>query len=388
MSNSKKLYGLAALFTKPDDIMNAANKVAAEGYTKWDVNTPYPVHGMDGAMKLKPSNLGFVTLFFGLSGTAGALLLMWFTLSIDFQMVIGGKPFFALPAFIPVTFELTVLLATVSTVVAMLVVFFNLPSNSHALHDTQYMKKVSLDHFGIVIEASDPKFDEVKVTELLKSLNPESVDTIFEKELVRYPIFEPKFITFLISVAIIVSLGTYIMLNKLMFMDPFNWMMEQNKINPQSRTDLFEDERGMRTPVEGTVAKGFIPYLYKGIDEPVNYLSNPLIPSEDNLVLGKEKYLTFCSPCHGNYGDGDSRLRGQFPNPPTLHSNRIRNFEDGRLFHVITNGRNVMPPYAAQVTREERWSIVNYVRVLQKAKNATEAELELVNQESEINAAN
>jgi hypothetical protein len=388
MSKDRKLFGLTALFTKPDDIINAANKVAHKGYTKWDVNTPYPLHGMDGAMKLKPSKLGYVTLICGLSGTAMALILMWFTLSVDYQLVIGGKPFFALPAFIPVTFELTVLLATVSTVVAMLAIFFGLPSNNHALNDTDYMKKVSLDHYGIVIEASDPDFDEEKVTELLKSLNPESVDPVYEKESVRYPVFEPKFITFLISVAIVTSLGTYISLNKLMFMDPFNWMMEQDRINPQSRSAFFEDERGMRTPVEGSVARGFMPYIYKGIDEPANYLSNPIIPSEKNLMLGKEKYLTYCSPCHGNYGDGDSRLKGQFPNPPTLHSNRIRNFEDGRLYHVITNGRNVMPSYSAQVNRNERWAIVYYIRVLQKAKNATDEELEMANKESEINAAN
>jgi len=388
MGNTRKLYGLTALFTKPDDIINAAEKVAAEGYTKWDVNTPYPVHGMDGAMKLKPSKLGFITLFFGLSGTASALLLMWFTLSVDFPMVIGGKPFFALPAFIPVTFELTVLLATVSTAVAMFVVFFNLPSNYHPLNATAYMSKVSLDHFGIVVEASDPKFDEVKVTALLKSLNPESVDAVYEKELIRYPILEPKFIAFLVSVALVVSLGTYLTLNKLMFIVPFNWMMNQDKIIPQSRSELFEDERGMRTPVEGTVARGFIPYLYKGIEEPVKYLSNPLLPTEKNLALGKEKFLTFCSPCHGNYGDGDSRLHGQFPNPPSLHSARIRDFEDGRIYHVITNGKNVMPSYAAQVNREERWAIINYIRVLQKAKNATEEDLELVKKESELNAAN
>ncbi len=382
MSNSKKLFGLTALFTKADDVINAAGKVAAKGYTKWDVNTPYPVHGMDGAMKLKSSKLGYVTLIFGLSGTAFALLLMWFTLSVDYPLVIGGKPYFALPAFIPVTFELTVLLATVSTVVAMLAFFFGLPSNYHALHDTEYMKKVSLDRFGIVIEASDPGFDEVKVKEFLKSLNPESVDPVYKKEPVKYPILEPKFIAFLISVAIVVSLGTYLTLNKLLFIDPYNWMMEQDRINVQSRSEFFDDERGMRTPVEGTVAQGFMPYIYKGIDEPVNYLSNPLIPSKKNLKLGKEKFLTYCSPCHGNFGDGDSRLKGQFPKPPTFHSNRIRNFEDGRIYHVITNGRNVMPSYATQVNREERWAIVNYIRVLQRAKNATEEEIKMANKES------
>ena len=388
MSDKNKMYGLSALFSRPDDIIKAANKIANTGYTNWDVHTPYPVHGMDNAMKLKPSKLGFVTLIFGLTGMTTALLLAWFTNSFDFPLVIGGKAFFALPAYIPITFELTVLLGTVITVIAMLSLFFLLPANNHALHDTEYMKKVSVDHFGLVIECIDPIYDGVKVKELLRSLNPVSIIPIYEKERVKYPLFEPKFITFLISVAITVSIGTYILLNKLMFIVPFNWMMEQDKIIPQSRSQIFNDERGMRTPVEGSIARGFIPYLYKDIEEPVNYLSNPLIPSENNLILGKKKYLTYCSPCHGNYGDGDSRLHGQFPNPPTLHSNRIRNFEDGRIYHVITNGRNVMPSYAAQVDREERWAIINYIRVLQKAKNATESELEMITKESNQDVSN
>jgi len=388
MSNERKIYGVAALFTKPDDIIKTASKVADEGYSKWDVNTPYPLHGMDDAMRLKPSNLGFITLFFGLSGTVIALLLTYFTNSIDYPLVIGGKPFFSLPAYIPVTFELTVLLATVSTVIAMLIFFFKFPSNNHVLHDTPYMKKVSLDRFGIVIEANDPKFEQSEVEELLRIFGPESIETIYHKEVVKYPIFETKFITFLILVAIVVSAGTYITLNKLMFMVPFNWMIDQDKINPQSRTELFDDERGMRSPVEGTVAKGFIPYPYMGIAEPQEYLSNPILPSIENLKLGKKKYLTYCSPCHGNFGDGDSRLKGQFPNPPSIHSQRIRNFEDGRLYHIITDGKNIMPPYAAQISREERWAIVNYLRVLQKAKNASTSELEMISKETGTNVAN
>jgi len=388
MNNERKIYGVAALFSKPDDIIKAASKVADEGYSKWDVNTPYPLHGMDNAMKLNPSNLGFITLFFGLSGTAIALLLTYFTNSIDYPLVIGGKPFFSLPAYIPVTFELTVLLATLSTVIAMLTFFFKFPANNHVLHDTQYMKEVSRDRFGIVIEANDSKFEQSKVEELLRSFDPESVETIYHKEEVKYPIFEPKFITFLALIAIVVSAGTYISLNKLMFMVPFNWMMDQDKINPQSRTELFEDERGMRSPVEGTIAKGFIPYAYTGIDEPQDYLSNPILPSIQNLKLGKKKYLTFCSPCHGNFGDGDSRLKGQFPNPPSLHSQRIRSFEDGRFYHVMTNGKNIMPSYAAQISREERWAIVNYIRVLLKAKNATASELEMIIKETDTNVAN
>ncbi|MGB5849948.1 MAG: quinol:electron acceptor oxidoreductase subunit ActD, partial [Ignavibacteriaceae bacterium] len=320
--------------------------------------------------------------------TAIALMLTYFTNSIDYPLVIGGKPFFSLPAYIPVTFELTVLFATLSTVIAMLTFYFKFPANNHVLHDTQYMKKVSLDRFGIVIEANDPKFEQSKIEDLLRGFGPESVETVYHKEEVKYPIFEPKFITFLILVAIVVSAGTYITLNKLMFMVPFNWMMNQDKMIPQSRTELFEDERGMRSPVEGTVAQGFIPYAYMGIDEPQEYLSNPVLPSIENLKLGQKKYLTYCSPCHGNFGDGDSRLKGQFPNPPSLHSQRIRSFEDGRFYHIITNGKNIMPSYAAQISREERWTIVNYIRVLQKAKNATASELEMIIKETDTNVAN
>ena len=377
----KKIFGVTALFNNPDAIISAANKVADSGFTKWDVNSPYPLHGIDKAMKMKPSKLGFVTMIFGLSGVALALLLMWWTMSVDYPMVIGGKPFFSLPAFIPVTFEVTVIMATVSTVVAMFAFFFGLPRNAHALHDTDYMKKVSRDHYGIVIESDDPKFDERTTLEFLKSLSPLSTEVIYYPEKESYLIFEPRFIAFLAGVAVVVSIGTYLMLNKLMYIEPFNWMDEQAKLVPQSSSEIFADGRGMRLPVEGTVARGFIPYPFMGEANPKEVLSNPYFPTKENLELGQRKFLTYCSPCHGNYGDGDSRLAGQFPNPPTLHSDRARNFEEGMIYHIITNGQNVMPSYASQVTREERWAIVNYIRVLQRAKNATDSDLKFVKAE-------
>jgi mono/diheme cytochrome c family protein len=377
----KKIFGVTALFNNPDAIISGAHKIADSGFTKWDVNSPYPLHGIDKAMKMKPSTLGFVTLVFGLTGVAVALFFMWWTMSVDYPMIIGGKPYFSLPAFIPVTFEVTVIMATVSSVVAMFAFFFGLPRNAHALHDTEYMKKVSRDHFVIVIESDDPKFDERSTLELLKSLNPISTEIIYYPEKERYPIFEPRFLVFLFGVAVVVSIGTYLMLNKLMYIQPFNWMDEQQKIIPQSKSEFFSDERGMRLPVEGTVARGFIPYLYMGEATPKEILSNPYFPTKENLELGQRKFLTYCSPCHGNYADGDSRLQGQFPNPPTLHSDRARNFPDGMIYHIITNGQNVMPSYASQVTREERWAIVNYIRVLQRAKNASESDVKFAKSE-------
>ncbi|MFZ1279841.1 MAG: quinol:electron acceptor oxidoreductase subunit ActD [Ignavibacteriaceae bacterium] len=388
MNNEKKIYGITATFKTPDEIINAAKKVSNAGYIHFDVNTPYPVHGMDGAMKIKPSKLGFVTLVMGLSGAAIALLLMFWTMSVDYPIVIGGKPFFALPAFIPITFELTVLLATLSTVGAMIALFFRLPDNQHPLHDTEYMKSVSADKYGVVIEAEDEKFDEKSVLDFLKTLNPISTEIVYYPEVEEYPIFQPKFIMFLIAIAIVVSGGTYFSLNKLTIITPFNWMMEQDRVNAQSPSELFADGRGMRTPVEGTVAKGFIPYPYKGQTNPTEVLANPFLATKENIAIGKAKYFTYCSPCHGHFADGDSRLRGQFPNPPTLHSKRARDFSDGMIYHIITNGQNVMPSYASQITRDERWAIVNYVRVLQRAKNASDADLIDMNKEAGSNVAN
>ena len=376
---TEKLYSYAALFDTPNDIIHAAKVVSERGYTKFDVNTPYPVHGMDAAMKLPPSKLGFVTLFAGLGGMSLALLMMGWMMGIDYPIIIGGKPFFPLPAFIPITFEITVLLATLTTVAALLFFFFKLPNNKHPLHDTNYMKNVSSDKYGICIEAIDPKFNETEVKELLTSLHASLIEPIyFDEEEVsfRTKVAEPKFIVFLAAVALFVSVSAYLHLNQLMYIVPFSWMSDQEKAVVQETNEIFENGLSMQTPLEGTVARGFIPYPFKGKpDDAGKLLVNSLIPNEENLSIGKEKYDIYCSPCHGYLGAGDSRLRGQFPNPPSIHSEKLRTWSDGRIYHVITEGQNVMPSYRSQLTRQERWAVVNYLRVLQRSLNAKETDL-------------
>lgn len=383
--NNKKLFGITALFNTPDEIIKAAEKVSDEGFTKFDVNTPYPVHGMDNAMKLNPSKLGFITLSFGLTGTAIALFFMYYTQSIDYPMNIGGKPYFSLPAFLPVTFEVTVLLATLSTVIGMFTFFFKFPHNNHPLHDTSYMKKVSVDKFGLCIEADDPEFDENKIRELFIGLGSSEIEAIYYPEDKDIKMFAPKFLGFLALIAVITSITTYFVLNYLLYVVPFSWMSNQDKITVQKKVDFFGDGFGVRPAVSGTVARSFLPYEYKGMPQPVMPLTNPFLADEKNISLGKKKYDTFCSPCHGYFGEGDSRLRGQFPNPPSLHSEKVRTWQDGEIYHVIVNGQNVMASYAPQLSIEERWAIINYIRVLQKAKNPNEDDIQFAKKESQVN---
>jgi mono/diheme cytochrome c family protein len=373
------LYAVTAIFDTPDAILHAAGETAKAGYTRFDVHTPYPVHGMDRAMRLRPTRLGFFALAYGLLGAFAAVGFMTWVTLVDYPLVIGGKPFWSWPAFVPVAFEITVLMASVLTVLSMIVLYFKFPNASHPLHDTPYMKQVSSDKFGLIIQADDPKFDERAVTGFLKSLGAAEVSAVmFEDpyELQRPRLFEPKFIAILLLTAVLVSGGTYFSLNQLLFMEPFNWMMDQPKLKAQKPSGLFKDGKGMQLPVEGTVARGFIPYAYHGKpEEAAKYLANPLLPTRAVIERGRAKFLTFCSPCHGNFGKGDSRLAGQFPNPPTLHSDKVRNWPDGGIYHVITEGQNVMPSYAAQISKDDRWAIVHYIRVLERAQNPKESDL-------------
>lgn len=374
------MYGLTALFPTPDALMQAVAATVNAGYTRYDVHAPYPLHGIDRAMKLKTSPLGYFALVFGLLGAVGAVGLMtWITL-VDYPLVIGGKPFWSWPAFVPVAFEITVLLASVLTVVTMIVVFFKFPNNSHPLHDTPYMKRVSTDGFGICIEAADPLFDEQKVRAFYASVGGNDIAVVhYDLEDRRHgaTMFDLKFIALLATVALVVAASTYLMLNVVLYAPPYNWMMVQRKLGAQEASALFKNGIGMRPPVDGTIARGLMPYAYKGKPEDAGkFLVNPLPFTDATVATGRAKFLTFCSPCHGNFGGGDSRLNGQFPNPPTLHSDKVRTWPDGSIYHVMTEGQNVMPSYASQLTRDERWAIVHYIRVLQRAHNAKESDLQ------------
>jgi hypothetical protein len=374
----KKIFSVAALFDSADDITRAAKETTTAGYTKYDVNTPYPVHGMEKAMNLKPSLLGIISFVIGIGGVTFAVLFMSWASIIDYPLVIGGKPFFSWPAFVPVAFEVTVLSASVGTVIAMIALFFKFPHNSHALHETNYMKKVSADKFGINISVIDPLFDEIKIKDFFAKLGGKEIETIYEEPFPKdIKMFDKRFIGVLVMTALVTAGATYFTLNKLLYMQPFSWMSEQDKGLPQSKSEVFPDGFTMRTPVEGTVARGFIPYEYKGMkDSAVINLSNPLPYSKEIIAKGKTRFDTYCSPCHGYFGKGDSRLHEQFPKPPTLHSDKVRNWADGNIYHVITNGQNIMPSYEKQISRDDRWAIVHYIRVLQRSQNAKDSDFE------------
>jgi Protein of unknown function (DUF3341) len=169
-----------AEFETPGKAMHAAEKVRDAGYKRWDVHTPFPVHGMDKAMGLPDSKLGWIVLLCGLTGCSVAFLLIWWTNGVDYPLIIGGKPGFAFPSMVPVMFELTVLLSAFGTVFGMFGLN-QLPRHNHPVFYSDRFDRATDDRFFISIEAADDKFDLAATRKLLESLHPSHLELIQEE---------------------------------------------------------------------------------------------------------------------------------------------------------------------------------------------------------------
>jgi mono/diheme cytochrome c family protein len=134
----------------------------------------------------------------------------------------------------------------------------------------------------------------------------------------------------------------------------------------------------MRMPVEGTIPRGYMPYHFTSPEEAGKALINPLKPTHAVLMRGQMMFNTFCIACHGEKGLGNGLVAAKMVRPPSLQSDKIRNWADGNIFHIITRGQNVMPSYASQIMPEDRWAIIHYIRVLQRAEHPTPEDLKIL----------
>ena len=156
-------------------------------------------------------------------------------------------------------------------------------------------------------------------------------------------------------------------------------MHDQPKYIPLRPSDFFKDGMSAREPVAGTVARGQLKedeHLYTGKTAGQFAATFPFAITGEMLNRGEERYNIFCSVCHDRLGTGNGMIvqRG-FRRPPTLHLDRLRQSQPGYLFDVITNGFGAMPDYASQISVEDRWKIVAYIRALQLSQNATIADV-------------
>ena len=169
--------GLLASFEDPAKLLEAARKIRDAGYTKYDCHSPFPIHGMDDAMGLKRSPLGYIVFTVAAVALLGGFALEWWTSTVDYRLVISGKPFFSYQAYGPVAFALMVLASAFVSLLGMLALN-KLPMFFHPLFSSKNFENVMDDGFFVSIESADDKYDPEGTKNFLSGIGANNVEVI------------------------------------------------------------------------------------------------------------------------------------------------------------------------------------------------------------------
>jgi len=179
MPETSPIYGIIGEFDTPADIMHAAEKVRDRGFRKWDVFTPFPIHGMDKAMGLKNSPVGWFSFIGGVTGYTTGMLMIWWMNAHDYAILVGGKPMFSPFSAFPPSYELTILFGSFGALGGMLIMN-RLPRLHHPLLKNRRFALATHNKFFLVIETSDPKYSETETRALLESLGSRHIELVGE----------------------------------------------------------------------------------------------------------------------------------------------------------------------------------------------------------------
>jgi len=382
------IKGLLAEFSDPHSLLSAAKTVRDTGVKRWDSYSPFPVHGIDQAMGIRRSGLGWLVLGAGITGGIVALVMQWWMNAVDYPLNISGKPLFSLPANIPVAFELIVLFAAFTAFLGALALN-GLPRFNNPLFSIQRFARATADRFFIAVDADDPAYDEARFQELFQSAGAISVERVeAPAQQARIPLAVHLFGMASFAIALVPIL--WIAADRRTKDDtprvhPVLDMDYQPRFDTQAETQLFNDGRTMRMPVAGTVARGGLAdadHFYRGLAGEEFSADFPEQMKPVTLAImqrGRDRFNIYCATCHGLAGVGDgitsqrALAREDSPGwvkPLSLHTPSVRQQPVGKLFNTITNGIRTMPAYASQISPKDRWAIVLYVLALQRSQNS------------------
>jgi hypothetical protein len=171
MKERPAIHGLMVEFLTPEEVLNATRQSRLAGYREMDAYTPYPVDGLAAELGMRKTKLPFVVLMGGMTGAAIGLFMQYYSAAVSYPLNVGGRPYNSWPAFVPIVFELLVLIGALSAFLSML--FLNgLPRPNHPVFNVPQFARSSQDRFFLCIEATDPKFDRQTTADFLATLNP------------------------------------------------------------------------------------------------------------------------------------------------------------------------------------------------------------------------
>lgn len=176
---NKNIYGIMAEFDTPTQLVEAARQVRDAGYTKTDAFSPFPLHEIDEALGIKRSILPFLVFGGGVTGLLAGIGLQWFVHVFEYPIIVGGRPYFSLPSFVPASYELTILLAASTAVFGMLLLN-GLPQPYHPVFNVPRFALATREKFFLLIERKDPKFDYDETRNFVEGLNAQEVFDVEE----------------------------------------------------------------------------------------------------------------------------------------------------------------------------------------------------------------
>jgi mono/diheme cytochrome c family protein len=350
--------------------------VKAKKLGRLEAYTPYPIHGMDEALELRRSPLGGMVLAMGILGALTALGFQYWISAVDYPIVTGGKAPGSWEAFVPIMFEVMVAFATFTAGLGMLLLLNKLPFFGHPILNSKAIKAITRDRFALAIEA-DPALDTEAAKTVLIAAGAMDIEVLEEPE--RGPFITSDFVLRTMGgiflSCVVAGLGMYWAIKLTPQVSPITHMLDQPRLNAQQASSFFADGRAMRMPVQGTVARGHLPFGPSTQDEAAS-LVNPLPRTPEVLAKGREAFTVRCAVCHGPLGNGSGSLGSAYGGKPAnLQAPRFLAYPDGKILWVIENGKNAMPSQAADLTEEQRWAVVHYLRALQRAQNAKDEDM-------------
>jgi hypothetical protein len=177
MAKPAPVYGLMAEFDDPNALVLATRLAHQEGYRRMDAYSPFPIEELHEALGAHHTRLPLLVLLGGLFGCAGGYLMQWWVSASAYPVNVGGRPYHSWPAFIPITFECTILVAALTAVFGMLALN-RLPMPYHPVFNVSRFALASRNRFFLCVEARDPRFDLDATKRFLESLNPREVSTV------------------------------------------------------------------------------------------------------------------------------------------------------------------------------------------------------------------
>jgi mono/diheme cytochrome c family protein len=373
----KNAFSVLGLFGSSQSLIAAIPVVKERMTAQLEAYTPYPIHGIDKALGLRKSPVGGMVLVMGAIGAVSALALQMWTSGVDYPLLTAGKPYFSWEAFVPVLFESTVLFATFTAALGMLLLLNRLPMLGHPMLRSASMPHITRDKFGLAVESGGVDLDVERIAALLREAGAETIEVI-ERPEPAGPV-SPRFVLCVLAAVAISSIFagflTYWGIKLFPVTVPMVHMLNQPRLDPQRYDSFFRDGFGMRIPVPGTVTSSSVPFTAENQDD-ARDLANPLPITGSVLSDGRLAFMNHCSVCHGTLGDGVPTLTSAYgAKPANLVSQKIIGLNDGEIYFVIMKGKNAMPSYAGDLDEGERWAVVHYVRALQRAMNAKDTDI-------------